>query len=142
MAFASLVYTLSLFQSQVKRVLQGANVANQMPLFWHVSNQLIQLFHHNYRAVFCWLSRLSRLNLRPKRSVFFLTVQTLNTIGKSGLVKVNARGKDYVINYKDTKSKCRLYWCLIEIIDWRYSQSYWYFHSSFVNYFPSILLSG
>jgi hypothetical protein len=28
-------------------------------------------------------------------------------------------------NYKDTK--CRLYWCLIEFIDWRYSQSCWYF---------------
>ena len=23
-----------------------------------------------------------------------------------------------LINYKDTKSKCRLYWCLIEFIDW------------------------
>jgi hypothetical protein len=23
--------------------------------------------------------------------------------------------------------KCRLYWCLIEFIDWRYSQSCWYF---------------
>ncbi len=21
---------------------------------------------------------------------------------------------------------CRLYWCLIEFIDWRYSQSFWY----------------
>ncbi len=30
-------------------------------------------------------------------------------------------------NYKDTKPKCRLYWCLIEFIDWRYSQSCWYF---------------
>jgi hypothetical protein len=27
--------------------------------------------------------------------------------------------KDYgLINYKDTKTKCRLYWCLIEFIDW------------------------
>ncbi len=24
-----------------------------------------------------------------------------------------------VINYEDTKTKCRLYWCLIEFIDWR-----------------------
>ncbi len=24
-------------------------------------------------------------------------------------------------------SKCRLYWCLIKFIDWRYSQSCWYF---------------
>ena len=25
--------------------------------------------------------------------------------------------------------KCRLYWCLIVFIDWRYSQSCWYFQS-------------
>ncbi len=46
-------------------------------------------------------------------------------------------------NYKDIKTKkCRLYWCLIEFIDWRYSQSCWYFLPSFVNYCPSNLLSG
>ncbi len=32
-----------------------------------------------------------------------------------------------LINYKDTTTKCRLYWCLIEFIDWRYSRSCWYF---------------
>jgi hypothetical protein len=32
-----------------------------------------------------------------------------------------------LINYKDTKTKCRVYWCLIEFIDWRYSQSCWHF---------------
>ncbi len=26
-----------------------------------------------------------------------------------------------LINYKDTKTKSNLYWCLIEFIDWRYS---------------------
>ncbi len=26
-----------------------------------------------------------------------------------------------LINYKDTKIKCRIYWCLIEFIDWRHS---------------------
>ncbi len=41
-----------------------------------------------------------------------------------------------LINYKDTKTKCRLYWCLKEFIDWRYSQSCWYFRPSFVNYCP------
>jgi hypothetical protein len=29
--------------------------------------------------------------------------------------------------YKTPNTKCRLYWCLIEFIDWRYSQSCWYF---------------
>ncbi len=28
---------------------------------------------------------------------------------------------------KTQNPKCRLYWCLIEFIDWRYSQSSWYF---------------
>jgi hypothetical protein len=30
----------------------------------------------------------------------------------------------------------------MEFIDWRYSQSWWYFLPSFVNYCPSNLLSG
>jgi hypothetical protein len=47
-----------------------------------------------------------------------------------------------LINYEDTKTKCRLYWCLIEFIDWRYSQSCWNFRPCFVNYSPSNLLSG
>jgi hypothetical protein len=32
-----------------------------------------------------------------------------------------------LINFKDTKTKCRLYWCLFEFVDWRYSHSCWYF---------------
>jgi hypothetical protein len=31
------------------------------------------------------------------------------------------------ITIKTPNSKCLLYWCLIEFIDWRYSQSCWYF---------------
>ncbi len=31
------------------------------------------------------------------------------------------------ITIKTPNPKCRLYWCLIEFIDWRYSQSCWYF---------------
>ncbi len=33
---------------------------------------------------------------------------------------------DY-ITQETPNSKCRLYWCLIEFIDWRYSQACWYF---------------
>ncbi len=44
------------------------------------------------------------------------------------------------MDYKD-KTKCRPYLCLKEFIDWRYSQSCWYFRTSFVNYCPSNLLS-
>ncbi len=47
-----------------------------------------------------------------------------------------------LINYKDTKTKYPLYWCLTDCIDWIYSQSCWYFRPSFVNYCPSNLLSG
>jgi hypothetical protein len=46
------------------------------------------------------------------------------------------------INYKGTKTECRLYYCLIEFIDWRYSESCWYFLPSFVNYGLSNLLYG
>jgi hypothetical protein len=28
---------------------------------------------------------------------------------------------------KTQNPQCRLYWCLIELIDWRYSPSCWYF---------------
>ncbi len=31
------------------------------------------------------------------------------------------------ISIKTPNPKCRLYWCLIEFTDWRYSQSCWYF---------------
>ncbi len=31
------------------------------------------------------------------------------------------------ITVKTPNPKCSLYWCLIEFIDWRYSQSCWYF---------------
>ncbi len=45
-----------------------------------------------------------------------------------------------LINYKNTETKCLLYWCLIEFIDCRYSQSYWYFRTSIVNFCPYYLL--
>ncbi len=31
------------------------------------------------------------------------------------------------ITIKTPNPNCRLYWCLIEFVDWRYSQSCWYF---------------
>ncbi len=40
------------------------------------------------------------------------------------------------LNYKTPNPKCRLYWYLIEFIDWRYSQSYWYFRPALWNYCP------
>ncbi len=37
------------------------------------------------------------------------------------------------IPIKTPNPKCRLYWCLSEFIDWRYSQSCWYFSTPLVN---------
>ncbi len=44
------------------------------------------------------------------------------------------------IYYKTPNPKCRLYCCLIEFIDQRYSQSCWYFRPVFFNFCPSSLL--
>jgi hypothetical protein len=59
--------------------------------------------------------------------------------------KLVARGHTMdQISTKTPVSKCRLYWCLIEFIDWRYSQPYSYFRPLliFVNLRPSNLLTG
>ncbi len=46
------------------------------------------------------------------------------------------------ISTKTPNPKCRLYWSLIEFIDWRYGQSCWYFRPPLVNKRPSNLLTG
>jgi hypothetical protein len=43
------------------------------------------------------------------------------------------------VTIKTQSPKCRLFWCIIEFIDW--IQSCWYFRPSYVNYCPSNLLS-
>jgi hypothetical protein len=40
-------------------------------------------------------------------------------------------------NHGPNNPKCRLYCCLIEFKDWRYSQSYWYFLPLFFHWFTS-----
>jgi hypothetical protein len=73
-----------------------------------------------------WPARLHRLAESIPRNQF---LGSLN-VYKCGLrerVKVRFIGECFyhgLINYKDTKTKCQLYWCLIEFIDWRYSQSH------------------
>ncbi len=37
------------------------------------------------------------------------------------------RGGGHLITQKHGPHKCRLYWCSMEFIDWKYSQSCWYF---------------
>ncbi len=63
-------------------------------------------------------------------------------VGRRVFNKMNEGVSHKLFNYKDTRTKNRFYWCSIEFIDQRYSQSCWYFRPSFVNYYPSNLLSG
>jgi hypothetical protein len=43
-------------------------------------------------------------------------------------IKFGRRKKEITATHiKTPNPKCRLYWRLIEFIDWRYSQSCWYF---------------
>ncbi len=42
-----------------------------------------------------------------------------------------------IVTPKTPNLKCRLYWCVLEFIDWRYSQWCWYFRPSFLKYCPS-----
>ncbi len=46
------------------------------------------------------------------------------------------------ITLKTPNHKCRLYWCLIEFRDWRYSQSCWFFFRSSCELAPFYLLSS
>ncbi len=47
------------------------------------------------------------------------------------------------ITIKTPNPNCRLYWCLLEFIDWRYSQSCWYLRPFLlVNQRPSYLFTG
>ncbi len=47
-----------------------------------------------------------------------------------GGVKEGARTLDQLA-INTPNHKCRLYWCLLEFTDWRYSQSCWYFQPLF-----------
>jgi hypothetical protein len=55
-------------------------------------------------------------------------------VGAAGVAAVRAAMRPYdQITIKTPNPKCRLYWFLIEFIDWRYSQSCWYFPTPLVN---------
>ncbi len=59
---------------------------------------------------------------------FYAVIQSLifdkNQEAKNALERTMIKGTRRTPN-----PKCRLYWCLIEFIDWRYNQSSWYFRS-------------
>jgi hypothetical protein len=59
----------------------------------------------------------------------------VKTYGEDGIVWSMDEG-----TIKTPFPKCRLYWCLIEFIDWRHSQSCWYFDPS-CELLPLYLLS-
>ncbi len=56
--------------------------------------------------------------------------------------KIEPKPKQNVVIQKYWHVKCLCGRCLLEFIDWRYSQSCWYLRPSFVKCCPSDLLSG
>jgi hypothetical protein len=64
----------------------------------------------------------------------------MKTLSKLGALLVDIKAK--CVNIKNAHVKRLCGRCLSEFIDWRYSQSCWYFRPSFVNCCPSNLLSG
>ncbi len=63
-----------------------------------------------------------------------LIIKWTSTLNISTVVNHFKSGHGLII-YKDTKTKCRLYWGLKEFIDWSYSRHVG--RPNFVNYFPS-----
>ncbi len=43
---------------------------------------------------------------------------SITVVQGRGEVKQTYRNKYGLINYKDTKTKCRLFWCFYRVIDW------------------------
>jgi hypothetical protein len=66
--------------------------------------------------------RWSELNIRHDGS-FMITVSKLWGAGGAPGPIYNSMDQ---ISIKTPNHKCRLYWCSIEFIDWRHSQSCWY----------------
>ncbi len=59
------------------------------------------------------------------------TCAAVNTAGQGEAeafqLEIYGMSMDQITIQRHLTLKCRLYWCLIEFIDWRYSQSCWYF---------------
>ncbi len=102
-------------------------------------SQKIHLFKCRYVLKLIWCTLHHQKAIR-KTTTFQNDQNPVNTLNHE------------LINFIDTKAKCRHIknWpvkglcgrCVSEFIDWRYSQSWWYFRPSFLNCCPSNLLSG
>ncbi len=120
---------------------------------WTISLRMsIRLLHYVHFSLHLNNSR-HKLNLHDASRIFPLRRSNFNwffvrlKIWYIGVYTYSHR----LINYIDTKAKYRhlKYWtvkglcgrCLSEFVDWRYSQSCWYFRTSFVNCCPSITFS-
>jgi hypothetical protein len=80
---------------------------------------------------YVWVDRcedrilLSELGVKVQRVLLvFLKWKKLNEIKQLTEYYPLRHGQ---ITIKTPDPKCRLYWCLMEFIDWRYSQKCWYF---------------
>jgi hypothetical protein len=79
---------------------------------YRVSVYQYVLYLHIISPVFLLINILIEIFLLASSS--FQNIQRQYRVGR----------RHRLINYKeDIKTKCHLYWCLIEFIDWRYSQS-------------------
>jgi hypothetical protein len=91
-------------------------------LFLLIRSRFLIKNNNCFRA--CTAKQLAPLLGRQNNWVTLLpTVLSKNLICTYGTIDLITR--------KTPNSKCRLYWCLIEFIDWRYSQSCWYFRPLF-----------
>jgi hypothetical protein len=97
--------------------------------------------HHTFRAKraqspFLWWSNHASLYfmflyyflgfLRPLKEMSLgQCVLACNVPSLDDLSSKSCRNRD--LHSRDQKTKCRLYWWLIEFIDWRYRQSCWNF---------------
>ncbi len=103
--------------------------------FLNVSNVVVLYF---LKLNAGWNSYLDGYSLPVSLCLMLLFVMRTASSGSSSLTGLNHG----LINYKDTKTICRLYWCFIKFKDGRDSESCCCFRPSFVNYCPSNLLSG
>ncbi len=82
----------------------------------------------------CIVNCQNNYNLSQREIALVVDLGTI-AIRKCRSLKIAAKG-DYPVSMdqiaiKTPNPKCRLYWCLIDFIDWRQSQSCWYFRPLF-----------
>ncbi len=68
-----------------------------------------------------WLPYFQSLAEKHIFGLCYFTLRVSTWLTFPGLIYMNSHG---IITIKTPNPKCRHYWCLMEFIDWRYSQSW------------------